>query len=263
MPMDYTKVPSDKRVTVFMGPGATGAVGITDVGEPLAAELNNTGGTSMVINASPSISWNDWDFGIQASETVNEPSFADEATFEEFGQTNYGGDFSHFLPREYDDASNNHSLVYDLTDEQNTELDVALRIDGDVLNTTAAVDGDLVSVYRVATDSEQNPFTPGESKRRTVGTYPLGELSHFIPVGDQAITVIGGTYTAGSKGRIRAKIQGRDVTCMLDFSSDDPEVILVYPGGFFEITGVATDTATVTISHPYTSDIATVNVVVA
>lgn len=251
--LDYTKNPSDQRVTVWISPSGGSTLGITDVNAPLADELNNTGGTAGVINASPSISWNDYDFGIQASETTNQPSFADAATFEEFGQYNYGGGISFYYPAEYDDASNNHSVIYDLTDIPGGLNDIAVRIDGDLSTTTAAADGQFVSVYRVQGEAESNPFTPGESKRRTVNFINKGDFSHFAVVGTQTVSTVPSTTATpdeDERGRFRAIIQGRDVTNAMKWSTSDGDVIDVLPGGFYTVTGDDTDTATVTATSP-------------
>jgi hypothetical protein len=262
--LDFTKTPTNERVAIFMGPTASGALGVTDVNEPLAAELNNTGSTSGVLNISKAVSWNDFDFGIQASDTNSDPSIADASSYEEFTQYNYGGGMSYYRPKSYDDASNLLSLVYDMTEAPETGLDVAMRIDGDLDYTTAAVDGDLVSVFRVETDSETNVFGQGDAKRRTVGFMPKGVFSHLVPVGLQTVVAIGpATYNVGSKGRIRASVQGRDVTNMMEFSTSDPAVIEVYPGGVFVVTGAALNTATVTITHPGTGGTTPVAISVA
>jgi len=263
MPIDFEKLPADKNVTVWIGPSGGSTLGITDIAEPLAAELNNTGGTSGVQPASQSISWNDWDFGIQASETLNEPSLADAATYEEFGQSNYGGAISFYLPEEYDDNSNLHSIIYDLTDQPGQRNDIAVRIDGDTHTSVPAADGDIVSAFRVQGEAEANPFTPGESKRRTVSFIQKSEFAAWTIVGDHAITAIEpAAFVEGDKGRIRALVQDRDYTNALNFSTDDADVIQVYPGGFYEVTGADTDTATITITDPNTGDVETVAVTV-
>lgn len=262
--LDYTKCPSNERLQMWIGPTANGALGITNVGEPLADELNNTGDASGMVASGKAISWNDFAFGTQASEVSAEPSLVDSATFEEFGQSNYGGEVSAYYPRNYDDPSNVLSLVYDLVDQPGVLLDTALRLDGDIASTAAAANGQFVGVYRVEGDAETNPFTPGESKRYTKTLLQKSDFAHYVPVGDQAITAIApGSFVAGAKGRIRASIQGRDVTNMLEFATTDAEVISVTKGGFFEVTGTATDTATVTISHPFTTDTQTAAVTVS
>lgn len=262
MPLDYEKLPADKTTTVWIGPTSP-ATGVADVDEPTADELNNTGGVSGMQPASQSISWNDWDFGTQASEVLNEPSLADAATYEEFGQNNFGGGMSFYYPEEYDDNSNLHSIIYDLTDIPGERDDIGLRIDGETFTTEPAADGDFVSVYRVQGEAEQNPFTPGESKRRTVNFIQKSEFSHFTVVGDHAITAIApASFAPGDTGRIRASQQGRDVTNRLRFSTSNGDVINVYPGGFYEVTGADTETATITISDPGTDDTTPVAVTV-
>lgn len=251
MALDFTKNPADKHVGVFLGPSGGATVGVTNVYAPLAAELNNTGGTSLMVNASKSISWNDYDFGTQASDTNNEPSLADAATFTEFGKANYGGGMSFYYPEDYDDNSNVHSLVYDLTDIPGTINDIAVRIDGDIDALAPAADGQFVSVYRAQGEAEANPFTPGESKRRTVTYLQKSDFAPFIPVGTQTITTIPATtatVTVADKSRFRASIQGRDVTNMLSWSTSNGAVINVFSGGYYVVTGAGT--ATVTATHP-------------
>ena len=265
MPIDFVKLPVDKRTTVHIGPSGGTTLGITDVAEPLAAEINNVGGTSGMQPASQSISWNDYGFGTQASEVLNEPSLADSASYEEFGQANYGGDMSFYYPEEYDDNSNLHSVIYDLTDIPGELQDVTVRIDGDLETTDPAADGQLVSVYRVQGVAEANPFTPGESKRRTVTFWNKSDFSHFTVVGDHAITAIPKAVTPWktlTKGRLRASQQDRDTTNRLSFSTSNSAVIQVYPGGFYKVLGAAAATANVTITDPETGDTVVVAVVV-
>lgn len=262
--LDYTKLPSDKRQTVWIGPSGGTTLGITDVAEPLAVEINNTSGSG-VQPASQSISWNDYGFGTQASEVLNEPSLADSASYEEFGQANYGGDMSFYYPEQYDDNSNLHSVIYDLTDIPGERQDVVVRVDGDVETTVPAANGDFVSTYRVQGVAESNPFTPGESKRRTVTFWNKSDFSHFTVVGPHTITAIPPATTPWktlTSGRIRASQGGRDTTNRLSFTTSNAATIQVYPGGFYEVLGAAATTATVTITDPETDDTATVSVVV-
>lgn len=265
MAMDYEKTPSDKNVTVWIGPSGGTTLGITDIAEPLAVELNNTGGTSGMIPASQSISWNDFDFGTQASEVLNEPSLADSASYEEFGQKNYGGGISFYLPQSYDDNSNLHSVIYDLTDQPGEKNDLAIRIDGARPTTATAADGDLVSAYRAQGEGETNPFTPGESKRRTVNFIPKSSFSHLTVVGDHAITAAPRAVTPWktlTKGRIRALQQGRDTTNRLIYTTTNSAVVEVYPGGFYDVKGAAATTATINITDPDTGDTIAVTVTV-
>lgn len=248
MPIDFKKLTADKHVTVTLSPSGPSPLGIANVYAPTAAELNNTGGASGTVNASAVISWSDYDFGTQASETTNEPSLADSASYEEFGQSNYGGSQSYFEPLKYHDNTNEASVIYDMTKEPGVLIDSAVRIDGALETTVPFADGDFVSVYRVQGNSEQNPFTPGESKRRTVGYTQKSEFSHYTVVGSHVITPLGvTTATVGDKGRLRASVGGRDYTNALTITSSSPSVV-VYPGGFFE--AVSAGTSSVTFEDP-------------
>lgn len=266
--LDYKKLPINREgsnLTVWIGPSGGSTLGITDLDQPAAVELNNTGGTSGVRMASPSISWNDWDFGTQASEINNEPSLADSSNYEEFGASNYGGNISFYYPREYDDNSNLHSIIYDLTDIPGTINDIAIRLDGEKPTDQPAANGDYVSTYRAQGNSEDNPFTPGESKRRTVGFSKKGGFAHYTIVGPHTITAVPpatAPWLAGKKARLRATVQGRDYTNALRFSTSDADVVAIYPGGFYEVTGDAADTATITITDEGAGTSATVSVTV-
>jgi hypothetical protein len=265
MAIDFEKTPADQNLTVVIGPTATGVLGITDINVPLAVELNNTGGTSGVQPASQSISWNDYDFGTQASEVLNEPSLADAASFEEFGQSNYGGGISFYYPEEYDDNSNLHSVIYDLTDLPGERQDIAVRVDGETKTDVAFVDGDFVHTYRVQGEAEQNPFTPGESKRRTVSFLPKSAFAHYTLVGAHTITAIPNAVTpwkTGTKNRLRASVQGRDYTNALSFTTSNAAVVDIYDGGFYRVVGAAASTATITITDERAGTSTTVAVTV-
>lgn len=246
--LDFKKLTSDEHVSVWIGPSGGSTLGITDPGAPLAEEINNTNGSGM-LRASQSISWNDTELvGVTDSEELNEPSLADPSTYVEFGSTNLGGSVSYYYPREYDDNSNEHSVIYDLTEKPREILDFVTRIDGTKRTDVAAADGDYVSVTRAMSLSEASPFTPGESVRRTVNYTGKGEFSHYTIVGDHTLTAIppsGSPWALNTKARIRVTVQGRDFTNAVRFHSSDPDVVRVYAGGFYEVTGAGTATITI------------------
>jgi hypothetical protein len=265
--IDFAKLPSNSTTAAFMGPGGGATLGVTDTQLPLSAELNNTGGTSGMVNATPAISWNDFDFGIQESETTNEPSLADSANYEEYGIANYGGGMSTYYPEAYDDPSNILNVVYDMTDQLGDIVDIALRVDGDLKWDVPAADGQFVSVYRAEVNSEANPFEFGSSKRRTVDFAALGDFSYMTVLGSHTMTLIPPATTpwaVGRKGRLRVSMQGRDVTNMdtLSFSVSDPTVIELGDDGSYHVIGDAADTATITVVETGTANTATQSVTV-
>lgn len=244
---DYTRLKSDKHVGIWGGPSGSGAIGITDTATPEAAEINNTGGTSLMLNWAPSVSWNDYDFGVQESETLNDPSFADASTYTEFGAKNYGGGISFYKPAKFDDASNNHSLVYDQTKTPHTRMDVVVRIDGEKDNVAdPAADGDFVHTFRTITDSDANVWGQPDAHRRTVGFLSQGDAEFYTIVGAHTITATAPTgLTAGDTGRLQAVVQDRDYSGALLYTSDDPEVLQIGRGGHY--LAVAAGTANVLI----------------
>lgn len=256
---DYKRLISDRHLGVWYAP-TSGVTGVQDPGEPDQAEIR------AMQNAAPSISWNDWDFGMQESETTNDPSLADDSTYEDYGQINYGGSVSHYYPQDYDDNSNNHSLVYDMIDQPRTAIDVVTRLDGAKNNVTdLPSDGDFVSVFRTMTDSWEDSDQGADAIRYTTGFLSQGVVAVDTVVGTHTLTAIppaSDPWDAGNKARLRVSVQDRDYTNALEFSSDDPEVVQVYPGGFYEVTGSASDTADITISDKAAGTTTTVSVTV-
>ena len=254
-PLDFQKLAADKNCTVVVGP----ANAVANVNAPTAAELN------AMQNISHALSWQDWDFGIQASETVNEPSFADASNFTDFGSANYGGSMSLFYPGKYDDASNELSLAYDLTDTPWTLLLIAIRIDGEKPNSTPFATGDYTHVFLAMTDGETNSIQGADALRRTVSLLQQSVFAVYTIVGSlAALPVPAATtlaVTAGKSKRIPVKVLGREVTNACEFTSSAPAIAKAGRGGI--ITGVAVGTASVTITNPYTGTQATVAVTVS
>lgn len=245
-PLDYIKTPSDQNITVAIGP----ANSVANVNAPTAAELN------AMQNISHALSWQDWDFGIQASETVNEPSFADPSNYTDFGAANYGGGMSMFYPKNYDDPSNELSLAYDLTDKPGTLLLIAIRIDGDKKNSTAFANGDYVHVFLAMTDSETNSLQGADALRRTIGLLQQSVFAVYTLVGSLTTPPVPAETTvavaAGASVRVPVTVLGREFTNACEFRSSDPSKVRAGRGGV--ITGVAAGTATVTVTNPYTGE---------
>lgn len=265
MELDFKKLPSNEYVTVWGGPSGGTTLGITNIAVPEAAELNNTTGSGMLM-ISPSISWNDTELvGVTASEELNEPSLADSASYVEFGTTTVEGSHSYYLPRAYDDNSNLHSQVYDLTSTLREVLDFAVRIDGAKPTTQAAANGDYVSTARAQSLKEDNPMTISESVRRTVGYTGKGGFAHYTIVGPHTLTAVPPATTpwkAGTSARLRATVAGRDYTNALHFASSDASVVNILPGGFYTVTGAAAATCTITITDEAAGTSTTVAVTV-
>lgn len=241
IPLDYTKLPTGNHVTWTWVP----AGGIADIDLPTITELNAG------VNASSSISINDTDLGVQASNTTSDPSFADEGNVQTRGASQFGGSVSMYYPKNYDDATNPHSVVYDALDTPRTPGFWAIRIDGDTKTTEAYAASQYVSILDVISDGETNQLGGEEAQKRTANFLSQGNLAVYtVTRSGAAALVVPSTATPepGAKGRFEATLNGRYFGGV-EWSSDDPDVIQVFPGGFYTVTGSDTDTANVTASY--------------
>lgn len=253
--LDFTKLKSSQNITVAVGP----ANAVANVNAPTAAELN------AMQNIAHALSWQDFDFGIQASETVNEPSFADPDNYTDFGAATYGGGMSLYYPKKHNDPSNDLSLSYDLTEKPGTLLFIAIRVDGEKPSTSAFVDGDYVHVFLAMTDSETNSIQGAEAIRRTVGLLQQSVFAVYTIVGSLATPPVPASSTlalaAGAAKRIPVTVLGREFTNACDFSTSDVAVARVSTAGV--VTAVGAGTADITVSNSYTGVTATVAVTVS
>jgi len=253
-PLDFRKLPADQHITVWIGPENS----IADFNAPTAAEIN-----AMEMIA-PALSWQDWDFGIQPSETTNEPSFADPANFQDFGAANYGGGMSLFYPGKYNDPTNKLSTSYGLTRKPGTMLAIAIRIDGEKRTSLAAADGDYIHTFLSLTGSETNSIQGADALRRTVGLLQQSVFAIYTIVGSGSATpTVAATLAlaAGESKRAVVTVLGREFTNACEFTSSDPAIALPGRGGV--ITGVAAGTATITVTNTYTKKSTTFEVTVA
>src|SRR5690606_21165769 len=98
-------------------------------------------------NLSAAIAISGTDFGNQASDTSNDPSFADTGNVANRGASNYGGGTEFYYPQSYDDNTNVYSVAYDLTDQDRVTGFWAIRIDGETSNSTNLAASQYVSIY--------------------------------------------------------------------------------------------------------------------
>lgn len=252
--LDYTKLPTGGNVSWFFVP----AGGITNVDDANIAEINPTAG----YNLSAAISVSDTDFGNQASNTNSDPSFADTGNVQDRGASQYGGGTTFYYPKNYDDSTNVYSIAYDLTDADRTSGFWAIRIDGETSNTTNLAAAQYVSVYEVLSDAESDSLGGEDAQKRTVNWLSRGNLATYTVTRSGAAALVvptSATPAPGDKGRFEATLNGRYFGGV-EWSSSDPDVIEVFPGGFYTVTGADTDTATITATHNGLSDSVSITV---
>ncbi len=250
--MADVKVPSSGNIRVWWGlPNA-----FTNFAAPTAAQIN------ACLDVSDSISWNDFDFGLQASNTIDDPAITAIGKVSDRGAAQFGGGVSFYYPGAFGDAGNEYSNTYDAMDQPRTLGYLVIRVDGDNANSPLAANGDLVSVYKVMTDAYAEVITGEEAFRYTIT---------FLPQGDLAVrTVVGGTIpvtpstlavAVGDSAALTATVGGRNYTNGVKWTSSDATKATVSSAGI--VTGVAAGSATITATYEATGNTDTTAVTVS
>lgn len=256
--MPDTKYPASGNIRVWWLP----LNGLANWKAPTAAEINAG------LDISDAISWNDKDFGIQASNTTNDPAITAKGTVQSRGASQYGGSLSFYHPEVANDNSNLYSLVWDALRLPDTQGFLIVRVDGLELLTTAgttaqpgtiAASGDLVNVYRVATAGYADVITGEESFRYTVSFLPRGAVQTNAVVRANATpaapTVAGASSgVVGAKIPLTASLVGREYTRGVRWTTTTPNFVSIGRNGIATLKAagtasiVATDPATGTAS---------------
>lgn len=205
-----------------------------------------------MIPAAPAIRWDGLDFGVQASEQIDDRSLDDDATATLRGFKQFGGAMPFFFPKVTDEASVLRE-VYELVKVRGTELAIVERI-GFVDRRTAPTAGDNVNIYKAMTDG----YTPD-----TEGTGGYAYLQNMIPRGDvtpwsivqaavpATVALVGGltlSLAVGALGLRGATLLGNNITPRGIWASDDQDVAIVDNRGIIE--GVSAGTANITCDFP-------------
>lgn len=244
--LDFNKLPANGHITVMWAlPNA-----FANFKAPTTTELNDA------LNLSKSISWNDFDFGMSASNTQNDPSLADKGNVTDRGAAQYGGGISFYYPKAFDDNTSDYSLVYDAMDTPRTRGFIVARIDGNKPSTSDFEDGDYISVMEVMTDGASNVITGEEAFRYTVNFLQQGGLVVYGVAYDTSATVaVSPTTLASSVGdfnRLGATVEGREYTNGVKWASDDTSVATVSAAGV--VSSLSAGTATITATYQGTGD---------
>lgn len=237
--MTDVKVPASGNIRVWWG--ATSA--FADYKNPTAAEIN------ACLDLSDAVSWNDFDFNLEASNQLEDPAITALGKTFDRGFANWGGGISFYYPANFDDASSKYSLVYDTLDAPRTSGYIVMRIDGAESAATAA-DGDFVHVLKVMTDGYAESVTGEEAFRYTVTMLPQGDYAVRTVVGGGTPVVSPATLASsvGDHDALTATWGGRNYTNGMTWSTSDASVATVSSGGI--VTSVATGTATITATSP-------------
>jgi len=214
---------------------------------PTAAEINAS------LDISDAISWNDFDFGVQASNTIDDPAITAIGKVSDRGATQYGGGISLYYPRSFDDAGSLYSQAYDALDQPRTTGYLVIRIDGEESSSTAQT-GDFVHVAKVMTDGYAESITGEEAFRYTITFLSQGDIAIRTVVGGGSVVIVegaGASMTAGEKLPLHATVGGRNYTNGVKWTTDNPAAATVSSAGVVTCVNAA-QTATITATFEAT-----------
>jgi len=240
--MTDIKVPASGNIRVWFA--LTNA--FADYKNPTAAEINAS------LDLSDAISWNDFDFNLEASNQLEDPAITSVGKIVDRGYTNWGGSISFYYPKTFDDATSKYSAVYDMLDAPRTSGYLVVRIDGEESAATAAA-GDFVHVLKVMTDGYAESITGEEAFRYTVTFLPQGDFAvRTVVEGASAAAVVVSPATlatsAGDHDELAVTWGGRTYTNGVTYTTSDSTKATVSSAGV--VTSVATGSATITATAP-------------
>jgi len=240
--MADVKVPASGNIRVWFA--LTNA--FADYKNPTAAEINAS------VDLSDAVSWNDFDFNLEASNQLEDPAITSIGKIVDRGYTNWGGSISFYYPRTFDDSTSKYSAVYDLLDAPRTSGYLVMRIDGAESAATAAA-GDFVHVLKVMTDGYAESITGEEAFRYTVTFLPQGDFAvRTVVEGASAAAVVVSPATlatsAGDHDELAVTWGGRTYTNGVTYTTSDSTKATVSSAGV--VTSVATGSATITATAP-------------
>lgn len=232
---------------------------------PTAVEL------AASLDISDAISWNDFDFGTQASTTSSDPAITAKGNVTSRGASQYGGGMSFYYPGAFGDNSNKYSLVYDALRLPGTAGYITIRSDGKELYTNASDAGhpgvlananDLVTVYRVETAGYAEAITGEEAFRYTISFLSKGLLASQVVVRATAtapvvaITPLTGTISIASNTKVAlaATVSTRKYTRGVVWTSSDTTKATVSKNGVVSrVLGATAGSVNITATYPETN----------
>lgn len=254
--MTDTKLASNGNIRIWFGNTSSMANPLS----PTAPEIN------AMLDISDAVSWNDFDFGTQASNSIDDPAITAKSAVSDRGAAQYGGSLSFYYPKDEADTSNKFKLVYDALRIPGTQGYIIMRIDGKELLTTtstAAQPGtqaqanDLVNVYKVESAGWTDSITGEEAFRYTISFVSKGQIAPYAVVRASAsapavaITPLTLALTSSSPiGVLNATVNTRNYTRGVKWASSNTAVATVSANGI--VTRVANGTANITATYTAT-----------
>lgn len=215
---------SNKLIQVLVGPRSM----VADPSAPTEAEC------ASLLHISAAVRWNGLDFGMQASDKVDDRSLDDDASAQLRGFAQYGGGVPVFFPKITDTGSILRK-AFTLFREQGTELIWIERV-GWGTTSDEVVGGDNVNSYVIVTDGFK-PDAEGDGGYAYILTmlaqglaFPWTIVAENSP---SPVTIDGAaTRNVAVDGTtlLRAHYLGNDVTKRATWRSSDDTVVRVEKG---------------------------------
>jgi hypothetical protein len=262
--MTDIRYPISGNIRVWFIPEA----GLANPAAPTAAEI------AAGLDISDAISWNDKDFGTQASNTVEDPAITAKGKVQDRGAAQYGGGLSFYYPADRSDSTSIYVQTENALGVPGVRGFLVVRVDGIELVTTTgtaahpgtlAAAGDFVTVYKVETAGYAQAITGEEAFRYTVSFLSKGFIKTFAIVranATPAVPVIVGTpgsAAVGTKGVLTGTLVGRRYTRGLIWRSSNTNIVTVSKNGVY--VRRAAGTANITAIDPATNTPSTAAVV--
>jgi len=247
--MTDVKLPASGNIRVWFGLENS----LANYAAPTATEIN------AMLDVSDAVSWNDFGFGLQASNTIDDPAITALGKVSDLGAAQFGGAISFYYPKSFTDTSSKYQVVYDALDQPRTKGYLVMRIDG-TQSTTSATAGDLVHVFKIMTDGYAESITGEEAFRYTVTFLSQGSLAvrAVVKSASAYVTLVWhkGALTptlAGSLAvknyKLGCKVDGRWYTNGVAWTSSDTTKATVSKAGTVMLLA-STGTVTITATYP-------------
>lgn len=249
--MPDKRVYSDGRVDIIV----IRANQLTNPKAPDLGEVNSLG-----VNVSRAIAWDGttWPNNTD-SNMVDDRSIKDAGNAQSRGYAQFEATLNLFYPKNPADTTTEFGKAYQLFKDAADRTDwyiITRVLQTPPQQVTHVAVGDFVSVYKVTSDAISFDTEGEDSYKYAINFLPQGEVAIYTQIVDSSalapITVTNASGTTspavGANVVLRAVLNGKRATNLVDWTSSAPAVATVSPNGV--VTAVSAGTANITASHP-------------
>lgn len=225
---------------------------------PTVAELN------LGLRLEDAVTWGDFDFGTQASETNDRAPISAKSNVQSRGAANYGGTIPFDFPGYYNDPSNQLSDIFDFFVPGPGGYDrpacfIVMSVDGEIGEPGqpsadfSFAHGDLLSLYGVRADAWSEMTEGTDPFSYTINFLRNGTLAHYTVASTSTpvLTLSDATETptVGDTGLLQAFVNGRAYSGGVTWSTTDPDVVTVSEFGAWTAVGAGSADVVATLPN--------------